>query len=255
MESVTTLRLIHDPPGAGDWNMAVDEMMLETAASSGQGVLRFYSWNEPTLSLGYFQAIEERQSHSPSLYCPVVRRSTGGGAIVHDRELTYSVALPLSDRWSRRATALYDLFHGSLVAALSSRGLTACLQDRTLESLQSNFLCFQRRSQGDVIVDDCKIAGSAQRRKRGSLLQHGSVLLAASKSAPDVLGLRELSCEVSADTLARAWTRGLEGRWSQVSVVAGDWTSDEITLAGEILGMRFANPTWQTRRAVTNCSR
>src|SRR5438445_617792 len=82
-------RLIHDLPGDGPWNMAVDEALLEDAARSGRPTLRFYGWAEPTLSLGYFQPYAQRASHPPSSRCAVVRRPTGGGAILHDAELTY----------------------------------------------------------------------------------------------------------------------------------------------------------------------
>ena len=72
-------RLMIDPPGAGAWNMAVDEMLLEWAAAQRGCCLRFYSWREATLSLGYFQEYRDRAGHGPSRKCPVVRRLTGGG--------------------------------------------------------------------------------------------------------------------------------------------------------------------------------
>src|SRR6185295_18138238 len=101
------MRLLIDPPGGGAWNMAVDEALLETAATTGQATLRFYQWQEPTLSLGYFQSVADRQQHAASLDCPVVRRASGGGAILPDRELTYSVALPQPVA----SSALYDACH------------------------------------------------------------------------------------------------------------------------------------------------
>src|SRR5436190_15116613 len=89
-----SLRLIIDPPLIGPMNMAIDEALLESAATDGVATLRLYQWSEPTLSLGYFQAAEERERHQASTNCPLVRRASGGGAILHDRELTYSLALP-----------------------------------------------------------------------------------------------------------------------------------------------------------------
>ena len=100
------IRLLHDPPAAGAWNMAVDEALLETAADSGVATLRFYQWNEPTLSLGYFQAATDRDQHPASRDCPLVRRASGGGAILHDRELTYSMAMSLPSARSSEATRL-----------------------------------------------------------------------------------------------------------------------------------------------------
>src|ERR1700682_6410647 len=86
-------RLLIDPPALGAWNMAVDQALLEHAASGGW-TLRFYSWIEPTLSLGYFQAHRDRRTHTASRGLPLVRRASGGGAIVHDHELTYSLSGP-----------------------------------------------------------------------------------------------------------------------------------------------------------------
>src|SRR4051812_39572627 len=90
--------LIIDAPADGAWNMALDEALLHAAESDGTATLRFYGWREPTLSLGYFQKHVDRALHSASENCTLVRRTSGGGAILHDRELTYSIALPKSHR-------------------------------------------------------------------------------------------------------------------------------------------------------------
>jgi len=88
-----TCRLIVDRPAPGAWNMAVDEALLDAAVEQGVAALRFYQWSEPTLSLGYFQRHADRDSHAASHDCTLVRRQSGGGAILHDRELTYSLTL------------------------------------------------------------------------------------------------------------------------------------------------------------------
>src|SRR5256885_6330533 len=91
-------RLLLDPPAEGAWNMAVDEVLLDgVAAGSSPPTIRFYAWAPPCLSLGYFQSFDVVDiAGCASLGVDVVRRPTGGRAILHDRELTYSVALPLS---------------------------------------------------------------------------------------------------------------------------------------------------------------
>src|SRR5690242_18095105 len=96
-------RLLIDSAVDGPRSMAIDEALLESAAGGGPLTLRFYQWSEPTLSLGYFQRYEDRSLHPASLDCPIVRRPTGGGAILHDKELTYSLALPGKLARSRRA--------------------------------------------------------------------------------------------------------------------------------------------------------
>src|SRR5688572_3671775 len=95
--SMPHARLIIDPPARGAWNMAVDELLLEEACR-GARALRLYQWSEATLSLGYFQAAAERTEHTASRDCPLVRRASGGGAIVHHRELTYCLAMPVAER-------------------------------------------------------------------------------------------------------------------------------------------------------------
>jgi lipoate-protein ligase A len=249
VEVVTSLRVIHDPPAAGDWNMAVDEMMLETVASSGETILRFYQWQQPTLSLGYFQNLEGRQSHRASLNCPVVRRSTGGGAIVHDRELTYSLATPVANRWSRTASELYGVMHTGLVAALGKLGVEATLCSATDPNRQNEFLCFRRRAAGDVLVAGQKAAGSAQRRRQGALLQHGSVVLARSVSAPEVLGLEELGMRVAATPLASAWWDLVRSYWRTNGNPSSHWSAEELNRASALIAARFSSPEWLMRRS------
>jgi lipoate-protein ligase A len=213
-----------DPPARGTWNMALDEALVERAADGGSAVFRLYQWSEPTLSLGYFQRYADRALHPASAHCAVVRRASGGGAILHDRELTYSCVLPSSHPLSRRAADLYYAVHDALVAALAQLDIPAAIfagdcrdsaaQCDTSESYgcgaaadasdssvrpqsTSNaaepFLCFAHRTPGDVLLDGRKIAGSAQRRHRGAVLQHGSIVVEQSAFAPEVPGIQELT--------------------------------------------------------------
>ncbi len=184
-------RLILDAAAAGAWNMAVDQVLLETADRSGLATLRFYRWDQPTLSLGYFQRSADRRQHPPSLQCDTVRRASGGGAIVHDQEITYSLCIPSSNRWSTRNSELYDLVHGAIIEQLSELEIEAKLfRDyqvgrQTAETGSDVFLCFQRRAENDIVIGAHKIGGSAQRRLKNSLIQHGSLLLSRSSCAPN----------------------------------------------------------------------
>ena len=156
-----TWRLLTDPPGPGPWNMAVDEMLLQWAAEQGDCCWRFYHWQEPTLSLGYFQEYQDRLNHPASRHCPVVRRLTGGGAILHDAELTYSLVVHGGHPLSTRRELLYQAAHASLVETLANFGITAELCRPTSSGLGPQpLLCFQRRSAGDVLVGRTKIAGT-----------------------------------------------------------------------------------------------
>lgn len=172
--------------------MAFDEALLETAATIGEAALRIYRWSEPTLSLGYFQKGLPPDLPDMLRRLPRVRRLSGGGAILHHREWTYSVALPKSHPLARRAESLYEAVHEALIAALAGFGISARMRGVAVPEAESSFLCFRRGDPRDVLVGGSKVIGSAQRRRRGAVLQHGSILLAASPLTPEVPGLFDL---------------------------------------------------------------
>src|SRR5690606_3058658 len=99
--------------------MALDEVLLHHAADEGIASLRVYQWAPATVSLGYFQAEQDRHGHRPSRQAPLVRRASGGGALVHDRELTYSVALPAGHHLARGGEPLYGAVHELVVEWLN----------------------------------------------------------------------------------------------------------------------------------------
>lgn len=244
-------RLIVDEAASGAWNMAMDEALLESAGRAGQGgCLRFYLWERPTLSLGYFQKHEDRARHEPSRTCPVVRRTTGGGAIVHDRELTYSFTCQVSHQVRSNSLALYDAFHTTLVDELANLGIDALLCPETLQwgDQAEPFLCFERRSRGDVLIGDAKIAGSAQRRHKKALLQHGSVLLQRSASSPSLEGIGGLSnVALSPQDLTLRWAQRISERLG-FSLASGTPTDEEHDTARRFMREKFANGRWTCRR-------
>lgn len=261
-------RLLITPPAAGDWNMAVDEHLLLAAADEGRACLRFYEWSPATLSLGYFQRLGEREGHATSRACPVVRRASGGGAIVHDRELTYSFAVPMADRWSAQAGELYAAFHETLIATLAELGVSARLEGagekgpvvsglstkKTPDPIRSPlpFLCFERRTPLDVVIDhggtNIKIAGSAQRRVRGAILQHGSILLARSSAAAELPGIAELTGRaMSPAELRAAWLPSLAERLG-IAFEPDDLSPAELAHADQIAATKFGHSDWLVRR-------
>ena len=266
---MVTCRYLCDGPASGAWNMAVDEALLESAAERGVATLRFYGWSEPTLSLGYFQPLGDREAHPASRNCPVVRRSSGGGAILHDRELTYSLAVPRpsnslprqslsgprSAAGTRSSTWLYAAVHDALVTVLAATGITAhrALEGTKPSSGPQPFLCFERRAEHDVLLDSAefagaKIAGSAQRRHRDATLQHGSLLLARSPLAPELPGIQDLR-DVSAtpEAIQQAWASAIEGRIEH-PLQSAQLLQSEIDRAREILQVRYGNAAWTHRR-------
>jgi len=243
-------RLLIDPPAAGAWNMAVDEVLLDGAAEQNRIACRMYRWECPTLSLGYFQSYAQRRRHPPSRECTVVRRLTGGGAIVHDVELTYSLVVPGGHPFAQRRDELYRLVHQSLVRALAVRGVPAalCAEPPRAPAAEEPFLCFLRRAPGDVLVGTVKVAGSAQRRRRGAVLQHGSVLLGRSRAAEGLEGLAELSGRPLAPlSLADGWLKDLSEhlalRWCEDSL-----RQSEAQKAARLVEDRYGVPGWTERR-------
>ena len=248
--SPTPCRLLIDPPGAGPWNMAVDEVLMEWSAATGGCCLRFYRWREPTLSLGYFQAYEDRNRHPPSLGCPVVRRTSGGGAIVHDRELTYSIVVPRGHRLAVRRLALYRAVHTSLIELLSELGVSAFLYGGSGETTSGRqpFLCFQRRAPGDVLVSHAKVAGSAQRRSPGAVLQHGSVLVARSPAAPELPGLNELlKTPIREPQFVEAWLDRL-GRQLGLRCESRPLSDPEWRQVSKLAQSKYAAEAWTRGR-------
>ncbi|MBU4399177.1 MAG: lipoate--protein ligase family protein [Planctomycetes bacterium] len=251
--------------------MAVDEALLEAAATEGRPTLRFYQWQEPTLSLGYFQEYEDRRRHAASAGCPTVRRTSGGGAILHDRELTYSLAVPEGHPLVADRLRTYRVIHESLIDALSGWGIEATLYtcgmaaaDRASIRPQPGsavpqcteepqpgrqpFLCFQRRSLGDVLAGGVKIAGSAQHRRRGAVLQHGSVLLARSAAAPELDGLKDRTDKsIAVDKLIEAWLERL------AEVLAVEWrisalSGDDRRRATALDSEKYSTAAWTKNR-------
>ncbi len=206
-----------DQPRSGIENMALDQSMLEATDRDKIVRLRFYRWSAPTVSLGYFQKYAEFEQYTKQLPeeltkdLAVVRRATGGGAIVHHHDWTYSIAMPAAEARAvghGASAGLYDSAHLAVVAWLKSLGIIAQLwaSDATTQPAKASetcsigkcsFLCFQRRHGGDVVLNGFKVMGSAQRRFGTAVLQHGSLLLATSPIASVLPGIAELAGDVA----------------------------------------------------------
>ncbi|MBM4005466.1 MAG: lipoate--protein ligase family protein [Planctomycetes bacterium] len=243
------VRLIVDRPASGSWNMAVDHAMLVTAAETRSATLRFYEWIEPTVTLGYFQNYLSGDAHATSRSCPRLRRATGGGAIVHDCELTYALTVPTSQaRDSDISSHWYRVMHQGLIKALAEIGLLADEVRESDPGRPTSYLCFQRRSIGDVVFQGHKICGSAQRRRHGALLQHGSLLLRRSRHAPELAGLGDLAHRpVAAGDVQQLWCRELVQQ-SGFDLIPGEWSESEMLEAQTVAAGQFASSAWNQKR-------
>ncbi len=213
-------------------------------------MLRFYRWTPATLSLGYFQKAADRQLHTSSQTCPLIRRSSGGGAIVHDHELTYSVCLRTAGAIAKSNAALYDTVHLSIQKALAMQNVTVTLHpDPGAASPSDPFLCFQRRAKGDLICGTDKVGGSAQRRLKNALIQHGSLLLSQSQFAPELPGLEELcGHKINADDLIKDLAAEISRATGIVFRPSPGPSAGELQRARVIASEKFASGQWLNRR-------
>ena len=143
--------------------MALDEALLETVATGAVPVLRFYGWSPPAVSIGYFQGIEEEVDRDACARrgIDVVRRISGGGAVFHDAEITYSLIMPLDHPLAGTSImASYGRLCSGITAGLGILGIDAVFVPVN-----------------DIVAGGKKVSGNAQTRRQGCVLQHGTVLL------------------------------------------------------------------------------
>jgi lipoyl(octanoyl) transferase len=271
-------RLLLDAAAPGAWNMAVDEVLLDgVVAGTTPPTLRFYQWRPACLSLGYFQSFEVvNLDGCRALGVDIVRRQTGGRAILHDRELTYSVALPLS-MLERDGGVLASYYRLSLALrdGLRRLGVPATLAPSTDSPLPAGHgpVCFDRPSAHEILLEGRKLVGSAQVRRGGALLQHGSILIeprmvalmaclrtpgdgSGATGAPGeggvpiedgVAGLAEMGVSDQAP-IAAAIARAFAARFG-VRLIEDRLRQDELAAAEALAGSKYQDVGW-TRREV-----
>jgi len=237
-------------------NMAIDEAILrEVSEGKVPPTVRFYSWKPRAISLGYFQSLHEEvdleqcQRHGVD----VVRRITGGGAVFHDQELTYSIVVSESHREiPKNIMKSYQRICGAVIKGLRHldiKGVYAPIND--------------------ILVDGRKISGNAQTRKQGTVLQHGTILMDVDvdtmfsllkvpneklkdKLITDVkqrvTSLQHiLGKPIPYEQVASAMKDGFEEEFD-VSLVEGTLTENELILAHEIERKRFSQPAWNQKK-------
>jgi lipoate-protein ligase A len=241
-------RLLPDSVADGPWQMAADEVMLESAAA-GTASLRFYRWSVPTLSLGYFQPEAVRHSDNRLADLPFVRRPTGGATLVHDRELTYALALPLAIAGHRRGAEWLGRMHGVVAEALGRLGAVVRLVGPAERRKLGEVLCFLDQTPCDLVAAGHKVVGSAQRKHKSALLQHGGILLARSDSTPALPGLHELTGFPAEgfEGLEHEIVAGLQVRegWQ---ITPGEWTAAEAKRREELMRTKYSHPSWNMKR-------
>lgn len=237
-------RRLPDAVADGPGNMAADEALLATAADEGRASLRFYRWSEPTLSLGYFQPSAPALAAQPGLAW--VRRPSGGAALVHYHEWTYALALPPGRDWQPPGVSWICRFHHIIRQALEQYGVLPHLCQH--EHKHGEVLCFLHHTPGDLILGGSKVAGSAQRKVRGAVLQHGGILLTASPHTPQLPGILDLGGPVTLmndlpDAVCEAFTAATGWRLEPDTLSAR-----EEAVRAELLADRYRSDAWNRRR-------
>jgi lipoyl(octanoyl) transferase len=185
---------------AADYNMALDEALLQLAPKLGHPVLRFYGWLEPAATFGYSQSYAEVEKLTALR--PLARRPTGGGLVPHDADWTYSLVFPAGHFWhGLKAVESYRRAHEWIRDAFAKMSVVAALSPERQKEIPGQ--CFIGAEKDDVLWRGRKIAGAAQRRTRHGLLIQGSV-------QPPPLGLERgkweaAMCEIARDRFGLEW--------------------------------------------------
>jgi len=268
-----TWRLIRAPhPEKGAWNMALDEAILDQVeAGFSKPTLRLYAWNPACLSLGYAQSFEDVDLPALSSFgWDLVRRPTGGRAILHTDEITFSIiGLSKEPRLAGSIIESYQRLAQALLHALAILNVPAVAKESAeTASKQANPVCFEVPSHYEITFDGKKLLGSAQARRRGGVLQHGSLPLfgdltritkvlkfkdeISRQAAADRLLVRAATVEsiiyeqISWNQAADALTQGFKEKLN-LSFVEEPPTPAENDLAEKWTAEKYGRESW-TRR-------
>jgi lipoate-protein ligase A len=270
---MNTWRLLITSPAQGAWNMALDESILEhIGRGESTPTLRLYAWTPACLSLGHAQPFADVDI--PRLKergWEVVRRATGGRAILHTDELTYSVIAPSDEpRVEGSVLESYNRLAQALLLAVKSLEIPVEMKDGVKQNdiLRNNPVCFEVPSTYEITVDGKKLIGSAQARKKEGVLQHGSLpltgdltricqaLVFENESARENASKRllerattvesALGREISWETAAQAFIHAFEAQLG-LSFERGELSESESTRTDELVSEKYDHPAWTKR--------
>ncbi len=260
-------------------NMAIDEAVLSV---HGQGktppTLRFYTWEPATLSIGYFQKAEKEINFDKvkEYGLGFVRRQTGGRAVLHDQELTYSVTV--SEKYPgmpSQVNEAYRVISNGLLRGFQYLGFQAEMVSLASEEEKEKYAslgssaCFDSPSWYELVVEGKKVAGSAQTRQKGTILQHGSILLdwdvdmlfdvlqfsserlkqrmkdsfLDKAVAINLLGEKKVTLAEAKEAFFKGFADGLE-----IELIPGELTTEERELAERLAVERYSVEEWNYKR-------
>ncbi len=267
-----TWRLLITHPTHGAWNMALDEAILEHIGR-GESVptLRLYAWDPPCLSLGHAQPFADvDRTRLQERGWEVVRRLTGGRAILHTDEITYSVIAPNDEpRVAGTVLESYNRLARALLLAVKELELPVEIKEGRVDNPSMlNPVCFEVPSTYEITVNGKKLIGSAQARRKEGVLQHGSLplvgdltrickaLVFENDSAREAASKRllerattvesALGRQVSWETAAQAFIHAF-GSQLGLSLIKGELSESESKRTEELVKEKYAHPSWTER--------
>lgn len=257
------LRVIKDKKIPATENMAIDEVLLESCIKYNTSTLRFYYWENPTLSLGRNQKLSDiNLNELEKNHFDIVRRPTGGNAVFHDDEITYSATFKIPQGKFGSIVESCRLIHLSMAKALNKMGIITYLSP-SMQSLHkvpkaSDPVCFAHASDTELIYDGIKLIGSAQMRRSGCLMQHGSIPFSIDKkkllslfSKTDCTEDDKFSLglpikdrqDIFMDSFSQALATNL-----RLKEEIGEYTEEEKEAIKELRKNKYMSQEWMERR-------
>lgn len=246
------------------YNMALDEAIATAVRKdSAPPTLRLYGWVLPSVSLGCFQKVNDINID----YClkrdiPIVRRPTGGRAILHNDELTYSFSAKTNNKFfSKGLFDSYKKISDALSLSLSRLGLSPEVKMDRRTRHWSSPLCFQSSSYGEITINNKKVIGSAQKRWTDGLLQQGSIpyiidndemikifrVKSTSEIKEVMMGLKEILPELNPDELKSAIKISFEETFN-IKFLPSPPSQEEVSFAEELEAKKYLSPQWNFQR-------
>lgn len=269
----TTWRLLEHSPTKGAWNMAVDEALLESVYNGESlPILRLYAWQPACLSLGHAQPFSEVNTSIIKTHgWDIVRRPTGGRAILHVDELTYAVIAPQTEpRVKGGVLESYLRLSKALLEALRILGLKPQADEKYSDQkpINQNPVCFEVPSNYEITVNGKKLIGSAQARRKESLLQHGALplygdltrIISALNFADETAQMeanarllahattieRELGIALSWQAASQAFQNAFKKELN-LDLQPGQLTQQEVHRAQQLMEEKYDHPSWTER--------
>lgn len=252
--------IIDNTPLEGSWNMAVDEYLFQSLAEEPHTILRFYTWKNPTVSLGYSQKVPAvvDVEFCKTKGIDIVRRMTGGKLVLHHKEVTYSLASSDTDVFTSTLSDSYRLISEALMKGLEKMGLKPMLASPGPQKyVRGNLPCFSYPSRNEVEVNGKKIIGSAQKRVGAKFIQHGSIpmeedderlasisfLRGADEKVRMVALSQALGKKIYFDRAVDIFSKGIE-EFFDIRTNRRVLREDEIEVIRKIQKNKYGNPAW-----------